>query len=370
MINIKLERVNDQLCANLHGRSYSIVEESRGVREKFWMKRTGKHLYYESPIHSRILFKFNRNDVSCEDWGEIYFSKLCNNMGIPCVTYTLAQAYDENDNFLGNGVMCGSYKRSVSESEFSVYDLQMGNDGTHLNCNADKINTVDGIIEGVRNNFDNLLENDIVTLRNELIIQAIMDFLCCQSDRHWLNTTILVYGSPQKTYIRKAPCYDNGCIAMLKRKQSAIEGMSKEIGKKGKDSEFLAAQLSKFCPMFGIKTSLVELKPEKNGFNRNERVKIKSPKASREIFLDEIADEILTNPPIAIFFSDLRRLIEKQGIDGLGFQKIHNGLEAEGNPPPECIEKMIRDVFGHQFDVLLERVNSRLKMYKVQENVR
>ena len=74
MTDIKLEKINDQLCANLHGRIYSIVEESRGIREKFWMKRTGKHLYYESPINSRILFKFNRNDVSCEDWGEVFFS--------------------------------------------------------------------------------------------------------------------------------------------------------------------------------------------------------------------------------------------------------------------------------------------------------
>lgn len=369
MAKIQYEIVDNEKCANLHGRTYSIIDESRGVREKFWLKRFGKHSYYEPPMLSRILFKYNRNDVSCEDWGEVFFSKICNRVGVKCVPYFIAQLYSEDDNFIADGVMCGSYKKTNDETEYSIYDLQMKHNLGIPEYKEDGMNTVDGAIECIYEQFNDLPENEITILRNDLIKQAIMDFLLCQTDRHWLNTTVLLYESLGTPHIRKSDCYDNGCIAMLKRKQSAIEGMSREIGKAGKDSPYLKEKLESYCPMFGISTSLVELNPEKDFSNRNEKIRVKNPKESRETFLEEVSYEILTNPEIAVFFNHINNLMTEKHSKGLDIHNIALEIRRSGDEPPQCVEKMIQDILGHQFDILNEKVHRNLKILKEQDGM-
>lgn len=369
MLKLHKETVNEEPCIKLHDRLYSFEEDVRGIREKFWLVRSGGRFsrYHNEPVKStHILFKFNRNNVSCEDWGEIYASAIARMMGVPCVEYYSAQLYDEDNSFLGNGVVCGSYKKHLKEVEYTGFDLQ----NLHLSliydeCEGkriDKLNTVDGFIESIKDVFSGRVnEEDLQKIRNDLIKQAIFDYLLAQTDRHWLNTTFLATDMGGVLTLRKADCYDNGCIALLKRKMSAIEGMSKEIGKLGKDSPYLKSQLDNYCPMFGMSTSTVVIE-DRTGNKGLDRLKVVDPKKSKEIFLDEIAEEILINPEIAVFFKKLESMRE-QGI----VSSVTKDLYAADDNPPLYVAKMIKDVVGCQFDTLQNRVHTKLQKYKASE---
>lgn len=365
MLQLYKEMIDDVLCIKLHDRIYSIMGDNRGVREKFWLVRTGgKKPKYNEPLKStNILFKFNRNHVSCEDWGETYASAIALKMGVPCVEYYSTELYDENEKLIGNGVVCGNYKYHDKEVEYSGFDLQKAHHKFKYDRDAGQriegLNTVDGFVDAIRTIFKGKVkEEDLTRVRNDLIKQAIFDFLLAQTDRHWLNTTFLASELSGELYIRKADCYDNGCIALLKRKMSAIEGMSREIGRKGKDSPYLKEQLANYCPMFGFKTSTVVIE-DRTGKGNLDRLKVVEPKRSKEIFLNEIAEEILINPVIASFFRRLENM-QEQGI----VASVTKDLHSAGDNPPPYIAKMIRDVVGHQFDLLQERVHTRLQDYK------
>lgn len=364
MLKLHQEMIDNELCIRLHDRMYSIADDARGVREKFWLVRESGRIQYDEPLRTRsILFKFNRNDKSCEDWGEVYASSIARKMGVICVDYYSAALYDDHKNLIGNGVLCGNYKKHNRETEYSGFDIQnMIHNFVYEECASKKIkglNTVDGFIFAITKLFgDKLSYQQINQIRNSLIKQAIFDFLLAQTDRHWLNTTFLVSEIAGEFNMYKAGCYDNGCIALLKRKLSAIEGMSREIGKLGKDSPYLKNKLDGYCPMFGIKTSTVVIE-DRTGKCGLDRLKVVEPQQSREVFLDELAEEILTNPEIAVFFKKLETMQER-GI----IAEVTNELVAAGDNPPECVSKMIKDVVGHQFDVLSQRVHTRLRDYQ------
>lgn len=358
-----MERIGNELCVILPDeRAYSIVEEGRGVREKFWLKRVStKFVKYDEKLKNiSMLFKFNRNLKSCEDWGEICASLIARKVGLPCVEYHSAKLIGEDGSDMGNGVLCGNYKHNDREVEYSGFSLQSAHKNFQYdNCRGKKIdglNTVEGFVEALKVVFrGQLSDNEITEVRNELIKQAIFDFLLAQTDRHWLNTTFLLFEHGGSLHVRKSDAYDNGCIALLKRKAAAIDGMSKEIGKLGKDSPYLRQQLSNYCPMFGLKTSNVVIDDRVRGGDI-ERVKVFDPQHGREAFLQEMAEEILYNPEIAVFFKNIEIKMRESTL----MKSVVRDLEASGENPPPYVIKMINDVMGHQFDILNERVQTRL----------
>ena len=79
-----MEKINGEEFVNLNGRYYSIQEDFRGVGEKFWMILDGnKKINYEEPFDTtHKLFKFNRQEDSCEDWGEILAWQIAKRINI------------------------------------------------------------------------------------------------------------------------------------------------------------------------------------------------------------------------------------------------------------------------------------------------
>lgn len=350
---LKHEIIDGEKCVTLGSRVYNFVEEFRGVREKFWLIQP-KSKYLKEPLKlQHILFKFNRNDVSCENWGEVYASRIARQINVPCVEYHLA-SYTENEKVM-NGVICGTFKKNENEVEISVFDVQTMN-----NRNVKNINTID---EVMKNLMDLIPENEdrkfyFEYLHNALVKQAIFDFILAQTDRHWFNTSFLIFQNESAFNIRKADCYDNGCVAFLKRKQSAIEGITREIKTQGKNSQRLHDLLKNYVPMMGISTPTVELNRDKNAL---EDKKLKVKRETREKFLDELTDEILYNPEIAFFYHNLKRDINLEDINYI--------LEKEKNPAPQAVSDMIELVMGYQVNVLNELLNEKMHNLKMQESL-
>lgn len=371
MVDVKFENFEGKRCVKLNGRMYTFLQEARGVREKFWLVRTGqKRVNYEEPIYpSQILFKFNRNSVSCEDWGEIISSLVARHIDVPCVQYYSASLSDEDGNDIGKGVMCGSYKHSSKEVEFSAFSLQsLYKNLTYDNYHGEKVdglNTVDGFLSAIKGVFgDKVPQEELTSVRNDLLKQAIFDFVLAQTDRHWLNTTFLVCQEDNgQTHIRKSACYDNGCISMFKRKSSAIEGMSREIGSLGKDSPYLKERLSSYCPMMGVKTSLVGIDNQVRQ-GSIEKIKMLDPKHDKKVFLNELSLQIVNNPEIAHFYINLENMVN----DGSLFKYIESDLSRSGDNPPAHIIKMVEDVIGHQVGQLSAEVHRVINLINSDEN--
>lgn len=158
--------------------------------------------------------------------------------------------------------------------------------------------------------------------------------------------------------IRKAECYDNGCICFLKRKFSAIEGISREIKVQGKNSQRLHDLLKDYVPMMGIKTPTVTLNTDKF---KEEDKKLKVIKSRRNVFLDELTDEILNNPEIAMFYRNIKK--------NLNFDQINEFLEREKTPAPKPISDMVESVVNYQFNLLNELINEKIKQSKIDLEV-
>lgn len=353
MIELKYEEIDGEKCVILGDKVYRFVEEVRGAREKFWLVQN-MGAYLNQPYkNQQILFKFNRNDVSCENWGEIYASRIAKQIHLPCVEYHLAK-YIEGDQ-VTHGVVCGSFKKNDNEVEISVFELQKYADKIKNINTVDETTrlAVDMIPDGVNKNFY------FTFIRDNLIKQCIFDFLLAQTDRHWFNTAMLVYYENGRYYMRKADCYDSGCVAFLKRKFSAIEGISREIKKQGEGSQRLHDLLSGYVPMMGIKTSTVEINRDKNP-DEKEKLKPKSGNIT-EIFLDELTDEILNNAEIAVFYQKLK--------SRLNVKKITENMAVEGIEPPQAVADMVELVVGYQFQVLNTLIKQKIKKLKNESGV-
>ena len=235
---IKLKAINDgdKKYVVLRDRYYDVVEEHRGKKRKFWLKMDNVKTR-EVPIRLRqLLCKLGRNEVSCDDWGEVISSKFGKEVGVNIIQYFLAE-YEEYDK-VHSGVLCGSYFVSEDQYEMSVKDLQSIYTNLVIDentCETSKpINTVYSILDDLDEIIDFPPERKEFTLKKlkrELLIQCLFDYILAQSDRHWLNTTFLVYEKGGTVNISKADCYDNGNIAFLQRKLQSLQGISKEIGK-------------------------------------------------------------------------------------------------------------------------------------------
>ena len=197
------------------------------------------------------------------------------------------------------------------------------------------------------------------SLKNELLTQCLFDYILGQSDRHWLNTTFLIYEKDGEVYINKAACYDSGNIAFLQRKFESLKGISKEIGKDPTASPLLKHKMDKYIPMMGVKTSTVRLEPTSDGQIGS---KMRNDISKKDAFVDEITDEILYNPDLARFFLKFKKYFS--------MDKVVESIRAEGDEPPTELVKLVNDVITYQINDLDKVINAKLdKIHKLDEGM-
>lgn len=360
-LKIKVIQDGDKKHAILHDRHYDIKVESRGKKPKIWLIMD-KSQIGNTPIKNRqMLCKLGRNNSSCDNWGEVFASQIGKQMGVNIVDYYMVD-YEEDDKH-HNGVLCGSYFLADEQYEMSVKDLQTIYTPLKINEQtletSKPINTVYSILDDLDKIIDfppDKKHQIMQYIKKELLIQCLFDYILGQTDRHWLNTTFLIYEKLGDIYINKAACYDSGNISFLQRKLVSLMGISREIGHDPINSPLLKQKLDKYLPMMGVKTSTVNLEPASNGEVGN---KMKVDLSRKGKFLNELTDEILNDPDLATFFIKFR--------DDFNMDKVVNAIRRQGDEPPQALAKLINDVIKYQVHDIEKVLKAKLRKINNQE---
>lgn len=371
MVEVKEVEFDGKVRIEIGDRLYSKKINPVGVRKKFWAVRRGNNpLIQEPPKITDLLFKFNRCAITNEDYGEIIASKFQRLCGLKSVEYITCKVTDINgeDHY---GVMCGSYKKDNREIGTSGYRLQT----QYTDFDFDKItgkpskpiNTVYSFLR----DLDILLEdhpykNDFLEdIKKGLLMQALLDFILAQSDRHWLNTEFIENFNNGTYSVRKAHTYDSGCIAYLKRKREAIKTYASMIKKDYLNAPIMHTLMEKYCPMFGIKTCLVKIDVKKaEKYCEVEKINVDATKENRQAFLNELTDEILNNPDLAYFYIKLKEQFNyDRKTKFLDLSMLFEVLKRNGEEIPEEIKEIVTAVVNYQVNEIEEALTK--KIYKV-----
>lgn len=363
-VDVHIVEENNKKYAVLHHRYYDVKEEHRGKKPKIWLVMNDSDVS-SVPIGLRhILCKLGRTNLSCDNWGEIFACNIAKQMGVNAVDYYLVDYEDNGEKH--NGVMCGSYFVNEDQYEMSVKDLQTVYTDLQINyetLETDKpINTVYSILKDLEEiiDFPEPRKTKVLqSLKKQLLEQCLFDYLLGQSDRHWLNTTFLVYEKGGEVYITKAACYDNGNIAFLQRKFVSLQGISREIGKDPIHSPLLQSKMDSYIPVMGVKTATAKLEPTSDGQIGS---KMRADKSKKDVFIDELTDEILHNPDLANLFAKFKY--------EFSMDKVLKDIERGGdNPPPEIV-KLVNDVITYQINSLDVVLDAKLQKIHEEEGRR
>lgn len=341
----------------IDSRVYRTNEEFIGARPKFWIIGE-KSPYNNSSYNYRnnnMLLKFNRNGLSCEDYGEVLYSSLLRANGVRCTEYQLAEYTDKKGEVI-HGVACPSYKHSDKELDISGYDLQRFQHSLKNETSPDlPYNTVDSYIQCIKQCMNLPNATMLQYIEDDLIKIAFFDYICGHTDRHWDNISF-VYNNhtvPNGNYeaIRVADCYDSGCSFMLNRKRAAIQTYANELKAAQRTNnttkyESICKMLSdKSIPKFGITSSISEVVHHSDDDPEFPKMILATSDPNWEdTFLNELCSKIAHNPRLSTFIVSHRDTINIDTANTLALK--------EGNDIPDEI-----------LTVASAMVDSRLKTF-------
>ena len=347
--------------------TYTIRREPRGCREKIWIHDEDPNRQAINYRNSNCLIKFNRNDVSCENYGEILYYAFLKSCGARCTKYELASLYNYEDGKVikHDGVICPTYMHRPREFEFSGYELQRYQN--LYNPEADKPlapNTVVGYIQCVRDLMLAPKEEMIRQIKIDLIKMAFFDYVTCQTDRHWGNVSFIFRAEELGNYsveaLRVASSYDNGCCFLFKRKEQALKTIANQLKvaqKLNNTDRYMGIMenISDKCvPCLGIITSLYQ-NPACDGEDYPFKLEPKDEENWEQTFLNELCFAISKDEDLKKFFRNKKTF------------KLDNArevLEHQGDTIPEELMYLASEIVDYR----VEQVFRTLEKYKYSES--
>lgn len=355
----------DGTCT-MGGKQYDVAEELRGCRPKMWLhyKDPNGHTFFRT---SHVLMKYSRNDVSCENYGEVLYYAFATSVGARCTKYELAKFHQIVDGKVVERecVICPTYFHKAHECEYSSYDLQRY---CYLTPNCSNLNLQPNTVESLVSCASVLMDHPNVGMlrqcKRDLVKMAFLDYITGQTDRHWLNTTFIyrsdVYDNKTSEALRVASSYDNGCCFLFKRKEQALKTIAnqlrvaKKTGDREKYNEILDNIAKKTAPCLGIYTSFYD-DPDTFDRERPEKLSINRPDNWEEIFINELCAEIKEDSELRKFF----RFKSKFSLSG-----AKDVLKAQGDTIPEDLMFLA----GEIVDFKVSRVYEKLGRVLAEEN--
>lgn len=354
--------------------TYNVSREPRGCREKIWIHDSDNNRQATNYRNSNLLIKFNRNDVSCENYGEILYYAFLKSCGARCTKYELAELceYDGEQEIKHSGVICPTYMHRENEFEFSGLELQRYQSLFKSSENKKtEPNTISEYIECIRDLMMDPKEEMLNQIKKDLIIMAFFDYITCQSDRHWGNVSFVfraqeIVGHFSES-LRVASSYDNGCSFMFNRKMQALETIASQlkVAKHLKDTDrhtsILERISNKSVPCLGIKTSVYN-PPVGEGDDYPSKLQLNCDENWEEAFLNELCAEIIKDKQLVEFFrnKDLFKIDNARPI-----------LEEQGDIVPEPLMYLAGEIVDYRADLVFKTLekykNSELLGLKSEE---
>ena len=117
--------------------------------------------------------------------------------------------------------------------------------------------------------------------------------------------------------------------------------------------------MSKYVPMMGINTQMVDLVPCKTC--DDVKMLAKKEEGLNDIYVNELAREILLTPELALFYIQLK--------SKLNIPEIFERIEKEGDFVEPCIQKIVTDVVGYQLDTIDRAIAVNKKLLREMGDV-
>lgn len=324
---ISIKKINDNIAIDNFGQTYEIKQDSRGLNEKLWIQKSG------GQFQDSYLIKFStRPEEILSDlnlYNEVVCSNICKALGIDHVNYELCN-FENTDGTSKLGVISANYKESPEDVEMNGKSLHESYcdwlyDNSFGKTSNEPVNTVYTFIKELKVRFESknlsMSEEMETQLTEQLITLAIFDFCICQIDRHWGNVGWLHNNDFESENFRISllPIYDNECSFLLDdiTEKDLAEMLSNIRSGKNVQKVIDKVNKKKFnAPYLGIKTALVRVKENSNGFlvplsNIIENV-------SNVTFLArEISDEIKSRENIKKLYEKISTFNISQFLDEL-----------------------------------------------------
>lgn len=346
---------------------YNIKLDSRGIREKLWLHDQDIIKQAKDYSNSNYMVKYNRNDNTCEVYGEILYYAFLKSCGANCTKYELAQLSQTVNGveITHHGVICPTYKNNRNEFDFSGYDLFRYYNLSKIDNSGNlPINTIASYIKCVKSLGFADDEDTIRQIKRDLIKMTFFDYVTYQTDRHWENIAFILNSEKQEnkngSNVRVASSFDNGCCFLFKRKEVGLNTISNQlrVAKKHNDTLTYSAiidQISNKCVSYlGIKTSMCSYSIDDYDIYQP-RLKVSAVDNWEQIYLNELCYAISKDEELSQFFKD-KELFK---IDNA--RKV---LESQGDTVPEPLMYLANELVNHRvnqvYKTLEKYTNSEL----------
>ncbi len=332
-----------------------IKTSSRGVNPKFWIHIERPPQKGEAPITTKLkgkdfLVKSNRSIY--DGIGEVLYYLVCDQVGYGhrCVHVRQAtivrpekdtKKYPDGFSY-DDGVIAPSYiKRSygdnprvisgksfINERADYIFENRYGEQVSRAHTLANYLEALNFYRESKYFGEDVEIFNNI---ERRLKFMCLVDYLTCQSDRHWENVEFLLVNEivnpnekdPEKFVYKKvlklAHYYDNSHVFNLhtKGRTLTLGEMLQNIYKLKNPAvvqEKLDRSMEYFrpscevVPMFGIVTPTYESTFKDFGEGRQECISLSKDKEKLNIFLQELAQLLISDPQMMADYQKLKQI--------------------------------------------------------------
>lgn len=170
-------------------------EITDGIEPKFWISyKKNEYLFKHDFQNNNILF------------GEVFVSALCHELGIKCVEASFAKC--KFDNRFITGALIASYNDEDVVENISLsrvrQAVQVGMETkTPGSYSPDEILADLNVFAGDKCEI-------VDSVRQDLVVMALFDYLTSQVDRHRNNIEFLVRKTSERLELSVAPMFDNG----------------------------------------------------------------------------------------------------------------------------------------------------------------
>lgn len=292
---------------------------SKGVNLKFWLRDVRAK---GQPVGQDFIFKSNRGIF--DDFGEVLYYRICKALGYEqrCVMAKQATVIEREDGEIHriNGVLMPSYIKA-SYRDIRVYSgksfLQGYKSHAYDNKNGIEVSddhTVSNYINALNYYKANNVFGDNVdfysNIERRLKFLALLDYVLCQSDRHWENVEFMTFKDKDGNQkFKLSPFFDNGHIFNLHAGTRTVTvGLSYEnASNKEKALQFFARYFQS-VPMLGIETPTYETRMYKCENGMEKGIKLSTDVKKLQIFNDELASLLLKDPELMREYQKIKQL--------------------------------------------------------------